>query len=104
MCIRDSHNPRLALPEFVDDGSHVWHLYVVRCEERDALQRHLVQRGVETLIHYPIPPHQQPAYREWNDRRYPLTEHLHRTVLSLPLDVSMSAERMAAVAAACNDF
>ena len=98
------HNPRLALPEFVDDGSHVWHLYVVRCEERDALQRHLVQRGVETLIHYPIPPHQQPAYREWNDRRYPLTEHLHRTVLSLPLDVSMSAERMAAVAAACNDF
>jgi dTDP-4-amino-4,6-dideoxygalactose transaminase len=97
-------NPRISLPEFVGDGSHVWHLYVVRCAERDALQRHLAERGIETLIHYPVPPHRQPAYREWRDLSYPITEDIHRTVISLPLDISMSPESLARVAAACNEF
>jgi dTDP-4-amino-4,6-dideoxygalactose transaminase len=97
-------NPKLDLPEPVDDGSHVWHLYVVRTELRDAFQRHLTQHGVETLIHYPIPPHRQTAYREWGDRRYPLTERIHESILSLPLDISMSGERLAAVVDACNAY
>jgi dTDP-4-amino-4,6-dideoxygalactose transaminase len=97
-------NPKLVLPELVAGDSHVWHLFVVRTEHRDELQRHLASRGIETLIHYPTPPHRQPAYREWNARRYPVTEGIHQSVLSLPLDISMTSEQIAAVVEACNDY
>lgn len=97
-------NPRLRLPEFVADDSHVWHLFVVRAADRDELRRHLERRGIETLVHYPIAPHRQAAYREWNGRRYPTTEAIHDEVLSLPLDLSMTGEQLEAVVAACNDY
>jgi len=61
-------------------------------------------RGVGTVIHYPTPPHRQPAYREWNEQVYPLTEEIHETVLSLPVDITMTAEDMRRVVDACNSF
>lgn len=97
-------NPRLILPDPGTDGSHVWHLFVVRADDRRGFQRHLSEHGVETLVHYPIPPHQQAAYREWNGRRYPLTERIHETVVSLPLDLSMSRDRQRRVVDVCNGF
>ncbi len=84
--------------------SHVWHLFVVRCEQRDALQRHLAAMGVQTLIHYPIPPHQQQAYPKMNALSFPLTERIHQQVLSLPIGPTMSADEAAYVVHACNSF
>ena len=97
-------NPRLALPEFLDDDSHVWHLFVIRTDQRDEFQSHLARHGIETLIHYPIPPHRQAAYREWNERSYALTESIHQTILSLPVDISMNAHQLGTIVQACNDY
>lgn len=72
--------------------SHVWHLFVVRSEQRDELQQQLSAQGVQTLIHYPIPPHKQQAYSAWEGQNYPLTECIHREVLSLPISPVMSKE------------
>lgn len=74
--------------------NHVFHLYVICTTERDALQAHLANAGIQTLIHYPIPPHQQQAYTQWNEQSYPLTEAIHRQVLSLPISPVMSNEQI----------
>ncbi len=89
------NNPLITLPLSVNDSpltfeSHVWHLFVVRCKNRDALQKHLADHGVQTLIHYPIPPHKQQAYPAWNALSFPLTEAIHQQVLSLPLGPAMA--------------
>lgn len=84
--------------------SHVWHLFVVRTSNREALQQHLKEQGIQTLIHYPTPPHKQQAYKAWNDKSFPLTESIHREVLSLPMSPLMSVEDALAVARACNSF
>ncbi|NNA97958.1 DegT/DnrJ/EryC1/StrS family aminotransferase [Pseudomonas gessardii] len=84
--------------------SHVWHLFVVRTSNREALQQHLKEQGIQTLIHYPIPPHKQQANKAWNDKSFPLTESIHREVLSLPISPLMSVEDALAVARACNSF
>lgn len=65
--------------------SHVWHLFVIRTSNRDKLQKYLQDNGVQTLIHYPIPPHKQGAYKEWNSIKLPITEKIHQEVLSLPI-------------------
>lgn len=83
---------------------HVFHLYVVLTEQRQALQAHLNASGIQTLIHYPIPPHQQHAYQAWNHQSYPLTERIHRQVLSLPISPVMTDGEVAAVISACNAF
>ena len=85
-------------------NSHVWHLFVVRCQQRDALQKHLAGHGVQTLIHYPIPPHQQQAYLKWNVLSFPLTEWMHQQVLSLPMGPTLTLEEASQVVGACNSF
>lgn len=97
-------NGKLVLPSCDSPEAHVWHLFVVRTEDREGLLGHLRERGIETLIHYPIPPHRQTAYAEWNTRSYPVTEEIHRTVLSLPMDPTMSDGDVEAVITACNAF
>ncbi|MBF7730510.1 DegT/DnrJ/EryC1/StrS family aminotransferase [Pseudomonas sp. N040] len=97
-------NPAIRLPQCANGEQHAWHLFVVRCEQRAALQQHLADCGVQTLIHYPIPPHQQQAYRAWNGKKLPLTEAMHEQVLSLPMDPTLTAEDAQAVIAACNQW
>jgi len=80
----------------------VWHVFVVRSPAREALQQHLEASSIGTLIHYPLPPHQQGAYREWNGRSYPLTEAIHREVLSLPISPVMTDQEAECVISACN--
>lgn len=84
--------------------NHVFHLYVIRTAVREALQSYLTSTGVQTLIHYPIPPHEQKAYAEWNAKSYPLTEALHRQVLSLPISPVMTDDQIESVISACNCF
>lgn len=83
---------------------HVWHLFVVRCENRAAVQQHLADNGIQTLIHYPIPPHKQQAYQQYANMQLPLTEQIHQQVLSIPLDPTMSDEAVKQVIAAMNEF
>lgn len=84
--------------------NHVWHVFVIRCEQREALQKHLLEHGIQTLIHYPIPPHQQQAYKEWNMDSYPVSELIHQQVMSLPMGSTVTDEQVAQVIAAINTF
>lgn len=97
-------NPAVKLPTFYNPESHVWHLFVIQSATREALQSHLQSCGVQTLIHYPIPPHKQDAYKAFNHMTLPVTERLHRQVLSLPMDPTMSEEAVTRVIAAVNGF
>lgn len=78
------------LPSVADYGTHAWHLFVIRHPKREALAARLIEQGVQTMIHYPIPPHQQPAYPELHGLSLPITEAIHREVLSLPISPVMS--------------
>ena len=84
--------------------SHVWHLFVIRNFHRAGLQKHLEANGVQSLIHYPIPPHRQQAYRQWNQMSFPVTEKIHNEVLSLPISPVMTDEEMQTVVKAVNLF
>ncbi|MDF9755715.1 MULTISPECIES: DegT/DnrJ/EryC1/StrS family aminotransferase [Pseudomonas] len=97
-------NPAIRLPTVEREEQHVWHLFVVRTAQREALQQHLNEQGVQTLIHYPIPPHQQQAYADWRGDSYPVSEQLHQEVLSLPMDPTMMEADVEKVIAACNSF
>ena len=97
-------HPRIALPEVACEERHAWHLFVVRCSRRDALKQHLQARGVQSQVHYPVPPHRQPAYAELHEIRLPLTERLHEEVLSLPLGPALDEVAVARVIEACNTF
>ena len=83
---------------------HVWHLFVIRTNQREALQKHLNKQGIQTLIHYPIPPHKQQAYKEWNNLNFPLTELIHEQVLSLPICPTQKLEDTLKVIELCNAF
>ena len=97
-------NKAIILPIKENDSAHVWHVFVIRCERRDELQKYLIENGVQTLIHYPIPPHQQSAYKEWNELSYPISERIHAEVLSLPIGPTMTMEDVNTVIQICNEF
>lgn len=78
-------NPRIILPALRAADNHVWHLFVIRTKNRELLQKYLSDNGIQTLIHYPIPPHKQQAYKEWKEQSYPISEQIHDEVLSLPI-------------------
>lgn len=84
--------------------THVWHLFVIRSHQRDDLHKYLAENGVQTLIHYPIPPHKQLAYKEWNNMSLPITEKIHREVLSLPIGPVMHWEEVEQVVSNLNKF
>ena len=89
------NNPKITLPENPsDENEHVWHVFVVRCKERDVLQTYLTERGIQTIIHYPIPPHQQEAYKEFKDLSFPITEAMHNEVLSLPISSILTEDEI----------
>ena len=98
-------NPQIILPtESAVADEQVWHLFVIRCLHRDALQDYLRRAGIETLVHYPVPPHRQQAYREMNRLAFPITEKIHREVLSLPLSAVITEDELREVITAVNTF
>ncbi|MGR5539404.1 DegT/DnrJ/EryC1/StrS family aminotransferase [Vibrio campbellii] len=98
------NNPLVILPKVENEAEHVWHLFVVRCEQREALQNWLSQNDVQTLVHYPIAPHKQTAYSELNHLSKPITEMIHQQVISLPLDPTMDNEAVTQVIQLVNEF
>ena len=83
-------NPGIILPEVLTEEGHVWHLFVIRSSNRDELQEFMNKNGIQTLIHYPIPPHKQNAYKEYKNLSFPITERIHNEVLSLPISPVMN--------------
>jgi dTDP-4-amino-4,6-dideoxygalactose transaminase len=97
-------NPGIRLPVLGERKSHVWHLFVVRTDKREELQQHLRENDVQTLIHYPLPPHKQQAYGEWSSLSYPVTESIHRSALSLPIGPNLGGEEMNHVISSIDSF
>lgn len=87
-----------------NNNSHAWHLFVIRHKNRDKLQKYLTAKGIQTLIHYPIPPHKQRVYKEWNTLRLPVTELIHNEVLSLPINQIISITDMERVVTTLNSI
>lgn len=103
--LQNIHNPAITLPtDCLPVERHVWHLFVIRCQQRERLQQYLQEKGIQTLIHYPIPPHKQLAYKEYEHFTYPLTEKIHEEVLSLPISPMLQDEQVTEIITALNKF
>lgn len=97
-------NLKLILPSAVKEEDHVWHLFTVRVEERDKFQQYLTDNGIQTLIHYPIPPYKQKAYKKWNGMCFPITDKIHNEILSLPISPVMTDEEVNKVISVINNY
>jgi len=97
-------NDNLILPTVREWNNHVWHLFVIRTKNRDKLQKYLSDKDIHTLIHYPIPPHKQRAYKEWNNDSYAISEQIHEEVLSLPISGVQSPEDTEKIIKVINEF
>ncbi|WP_010663461.1 DegT/DnrJ/EryC1/StrS aminotransferase family protein [Marinilabilia salmonicolor] len=95
-------NPATIQP--LTPNTHVWHIYPIRCQQRDKLQQHLAANGIQTLIHYPVPPHKQNAYKEWNRQDWPLTEQIHKEILSLPISPVIKLEEVQKITEIINHY
>jgi len=97
-------NPLIILPEVKDENSHIWHVFATRVQNRDAFMKYLADNDIQTLIHYPIPPHKQAAYKEWNNLSFPITEKIHREIVSLPISPVMRDDEVNTIIRAANEY
>lgn len=97
-------NPKITLPKTYDDKAHVWHIFPVRTEEREKFQSYLTENEVQTLIHYPIPPHRQQCFKEWNNLSFPVTEKIHKEIISIPISPVMTDFEVEKVAEIINAY
>jgi len=97
-------NNKIVLPHYDGSTNHVFHLFVIRTENRNELQEYLKENGIETMIHYPIPPHQQNALAAFNSLSFPMTEKMHREVLSLPMSPVLTEEEVSYVIQVINRY
>ncbi len=103
-------NPNIILPiqhstsDIQHLDSHVWHLFVIKTSKRDEVQKYLLDNGVQTLIHYPLPPHKQEAYKEWENKCFPISEKIHNEILSLPISGIQSFEDTKKIVEIINDY
>lgn len=97
-------NEKITLPLYDESQNHVFHLFVIRTQNRDALQKYLVDNHIETLIHYPIAPHQQKAMRDFSHLSFPITEKIHREVLSIPISPVISDKEVTMIIDCINKY
>lgn len=97
-------NPKITLPNVPDFSAHAFHLFPIMCEKRDELQKYLAEKGIGTNIHYPIPPHKQECYKEWNNLSLPVTEKIHATELSIPMGQCLTDEQVQYVIDCLNEW
>ena len=98
------NNPLITLPSRIPDAHNVYHQFPIFCQYRDVLQQHLTKHGIQTLIHYPIPPHQQECYKQWNHFSFPITERIHAQELSIPMNQAITQQQAEQVVQAINSF
>lgn len=94
MYIKGITNPAVITPVVPDRDAHVFHIFPIRTKKRDELQKYLTDNGVQTNIHYPIPPHKQECYKDWNSWSFPITEQIHAEELSLPISPVITDEEV----------
>lgn len=97
-------NPKIVLPSVKNPEEHIWHLFVIRTKHRDQLQQYLQENGIQTVIHYPIPPHKQLAFKSMNHLSLPITELLHNEVLSLPISPVLKWEEAGQIVEVINEY
>ncbi len=97
-------NDTILLPYVESEKGHVWHAFVVRTRERDRFQSYLTDTGIQTVIHYPIPPHKQEAYKEWNEQSFFISEVIHQQVISLPISEVITQSELETVVGKVNLF
>jgi dTDP-4-amino-4,6-dideoxygalactose transaminase len=97
-------NPKVILPEWDRSENHVFHLFVVRVSDRSRFQQYLTENGVQTVIHYPIPPHKQEAYSEWKHLCYSVSEKIHNEVISLPMSPVLTDQEVKQVVNVLNNY
>lgn len=102
--LRNIQNDKITLPTIRKEDNHVWHLFVIKCSDRDVLHKYLSDNRVQTLIHYPITPHKQNAYKEWVEEKYPISENIHDMVLSLPIGSHLNECDIEYIVKVLNEF
>lgn len=102
--LEDINNQLIELPVVEDVNAHVWHLFVIKTTQRIELAQHLNDNGVQSLIHYPIPPHKQLAYQEWKGQSLPISEEIHDQVLSIPISSIMTIKQINSVISIINNY
>ncbi|MGS2721758.1 DegT/DnrJ/EryC1/StrS family aminotransferase [Paraglaciecola aestuariivivens] len=102
--LEEINNPAIELPIVEDPDAHVWHLFVIKTDQREKLANYLAENGVQSLIHYPIPPHKQQAYLEYSRQSLPITDLIHHQVLSMPISPTMLESEIREVIAIVNGF
>lgn len=102
--LKNIKNEKVILPKYNGDNSHVFHVFAVRVENRKQFQEYLIANDVQTLIHYPTPPHKQEAYKEWKHLSFPVTEKIHNEIISLPISPVMTDEEVKKVVEVVNAF
>lgn len=98
------HNPLITLPTELSDDDNVYHIFPILCQHRDELQQYLADNGIGTIIHYPIPPHKQQCYKQWNNLSLPITERIANEELSIPLNQTMTDNEAEYVVKTLNSF
>jgi dTDP-4-amino-4,6-dideoxygalactose transaminase len=98
------NNKNIVLPVELQNNKHVWHVFAVRVSNRDDFQKYLSDKGIQTVIHYPIPPHKQLAYSELNVVSYPVSEKIHNEIISLPISPVMTKEQVDYVIEVVNNY
>lgn len=102
--IENITNPKIVTPKVTDWNSHVFHIFPIRCTQRDELQKYLADNGVQTIIHYPIPPHRQECYKKWDGLSFPITEQIHIEELSLPMSSILTMIEIDNIVSLINNF
>ncbi|MCI6799002.1 MAG: DegT/DnrJ/EryC1/StrS family aminotransferase [Spirochaetia bacterium] len=97
-------NPKIKLPKIFDWDQHVFHIFTILTEDREGLQKYLTEKEIGTNIHYPIPPHKQECYKEWNNLSFPVTEKIHQQELSLPMSPCLTDEQIQYVIDTLNEW
>ena len=102
--LNNIQNDKIIMRKSYSEDANVWHVFPVRTENRDEFQEYLKENDIQTLIHYPIPPHKQKCYNEWNNLSLPITEEIHRTIISLPISPVMTDDEIEKVIDVVNKY
>jgi dTDP-4-amino-4,6-dideoxygalactose transaminase len=102
--LKHINNPLIILPKVLNQEQYVWHLFVIRTPDREKLQNYLSENGIQTLIHYPIPPYKQKAYKELNNLSFPIAEKIHNEVLSLPISAILKENELNEIVKTINNY
>jgi len=101
---KEINNPLITLPKIGNDKSSVHHLFTLRTNNRLRFQEYLEIKGIQTMIHYPLPPHKQDAYKEWNNMNLPITEKIHNEIISIPLNIVLTDQEITHIITTINKY